>query len=103
MTEQTMDQVASPVGATVELPRRSSIQELVQRVFPDPRVPILFLLVGYLILGFTTLGWNRSPMQVLITSVSACALELFLGRLFGRKFGFPTSALITSLGLSILL
>src|SRR4051812_47917415 len=93
MVEQTLDPAAAPVEATVRLPR----------IFPDPRVPVLLLLVGYLVLGFTTLGWNRSPTQVLVTSVSACVLELFLGRLFGRKLEFPTSALITSLGLSILL
>jgi Na+-translocating ferredoxin:NAD+ oxidoreductase RnfD subunit len=101
--DQTVESVfpGTAVGAPRARPR--SFRESVARVFPDPRVPVLVLLAGYLILGFTTLGWNRSPMQVAVTSVSACALELFLAWCFGRKREFPTSALITSLGLSILL
>ena len=73
------------------------------KIFPDARIPILILLCGYLVLGLTVLGFNRSPAQILYTSLSACALELLLMKLFGKKLEFPLSALITSLGLSILL
>src|SRR5579859_1690581 len=98
MVEQTLDSgITAPVGLR-PLPRRGAFRAVLERVFPDPRIPVLLLLAGYLLLGFTTLGWNRSPMQVLVTSASACVLELFLGRLFGRKLEFPLSALITSLG-----
>lgn len=70
---------------------------------PDPRVPILILLAGYLALGFTLLGFNRSPTQVLMTSITAISLEFLLVWWLKRKMEFPLSALITSLGLSILL
>jgi Na+-translocating ferredoxin:NAD+ oxidoreductase RnfD subunit len=73
------------------------------RFFPDPRVPVLMLLVGFLVLGFTVLGFNRTPIQALMTSVSAVALEVFLFRVLRGKWVWPLSALITSCGLSLLL
>ncbi|MCA2959314.1 MAG: VCBS repeat-containing protein [Silvanigrellales bacterium] len=69
----------------------------------DPRWAVLVLLSTYLCLGFTVLGFNRSPWQVLVTSLLACTLEVGLHALFKRKLIFPLSALITSLGLSLLL
>ena len=106
MSEHVLDSQLAPNDALgASLPRRSTIQAAVAKVFPDPRVPVLILLAGYLVLGFTTLAWNRSPMQVLVTSVSACLLRA-LSRRDPRPKGqleFPISALITSLGLSILL
>jgi Na+-translocating ferredoxin:NAD+ oxidoreductase RnfD subunit len=78
-------------------------QDYVARVFPDPRLPISMLLAGYLILGFTVLGFNRSPLQVILTTITCMTLELFLHRLFKGKWIFPYSAMITSMGLSLLL
>lgn len=69
----------------------------------DPRLPVGFILFTYLALGMTVLGFNRTPMQAAVTTMSAAALELFLGRLFRGRWFFPWSAIITSMGLSILL
>src|SRR5262245_24895487 len=90
---------------------KKKVTKAVSRLFPDPRVPVLLILAGYLLLGFTVLGFNRSPFQILVTSVTACLFELFLMWVFNKeglpgqskRFQFPLSALITSLGLSILL
>jgi enediyne biosynthesis protein E4 len=69
----------------------------------DPRIPVVFLLIGYLLLGITVLGFNRSPSQILTTTLTACLFELFLMKIFRDKITFPLSATITSLGLSLLL
>jgi hypothetical protein len=44
----------------------------------DPRLSICFLLFSYLVLGITVLGFNRTPIQILTTSFSACLLEMAL-------------------------
>lgn len=69
----------------------------------DPRWIIAFILGSYNVLGFTVLGFNRSPLQMLVTSVMACLLELFLCYWVQRKWIFPLSALISSFSLSLLL
>ncbi len=69
----------------------------------DPRLPVGIILFIYLALGMTVLGFNRTPMQAAITTVSAAMMEVLLGRAFRRKWFFPWSAIITSMGLSILL
>jgi enediyne biosynthesis protein E4 len=78
-----------------------SFQNLLKRF--DPRITVFASLFLYLILGFTLLGFNRSPMQALMTSVSCALLEVIFCRIFKKKWVFPISALITSLSLSILL
>ncbi|MEE2744527.1 MAG: FG-GAP-like repeat-containing protein [Bdellovibrionota bacterium] len=70
----------------------------------DPRLSICFLLFSYLFLGITVLGFNRTPIQILTTSFSACLFEMALFYFFKeRKLIFPLSALITSFSLSLLL
>ncbi len=69
----------------------------------DPRLIIASLLGSYLLLGFTVLGFNRTPLQALMTTSTACLLEVFLSRIFKKKWIFPLSAMITSFSLSILL
>jgi enediyne biosynthesis protein E4 len=70
----------------------------------DPRIPVACILLTYLILGMTVLGFNRSPLQVTITVVTAVALDMVFHRfLVGGKPLFPFSALITGMGLSILI
>lgn len=69
----------------------------------DPRIPVFFILLTYLVLGFTLLGFNRTPTQALITTFSTCLLEVVLARLLRKKWIFPFSALVTSMSLSILL
>lgn len=69
----------------------------------DPRWAIAAILFAYLVLGFTVLGFNRGPLQALITTAAACAFEVLLTRIFKRAWIFPLSAMITSFSLSILL
>ena len=69
----------------------------------DPRKVIALILFSYLVLGFTVLGFNRTPLQAIITTSSACLLEVLLGRIFRKKWVVPFSAMITSFSLSILL
>jgi Na+-translocating ferredoxin:NAD+ oxidoreductase RnfD subunit len=69
----------------------------------DPRITVFSSLLLYLVLGFTLLGFNRSPLQALITTASCGILEVIFSRLFKGKWIFPISAFITSLSLSILL
>jgi len=78
------------------------MRELFQKI--DPRYFIFSILLTYLILGFTILGFNRTPLQALATSLSAMFLEMLLTYfLKGKKLHFPFSALITSLSLTLLL
>jgi Na+-translocating ferredoxin:NAD+ oxidoreductase RnfD subunit len=69
----------------------------------DPRYWIAAAQFTYICLGFTVLGFNRTPYQVALLSLSACTFEVLLHRLFKRKWILPLSALITSFGLSLLL
>jgi Na+-translocating ferredoxin:NAD+ oxidoreductase RnfD subunit len=64
---------------------------------------IASLLGSYLILGFTVLGFNRTPFQAFVTTSSACLFDVFLSRIFKKRWIFPLSAMITSFSLSILL
>lgn len=68
----------------------------------DPRIPVALILFSYLILGVTTLGFNRSPLQMLIVIAMACSIDVLLHRLVYRQWLFPLSALITGMSLSIL-
>jgi Na+-translocating ferredoxin:NAD+ oxidoreductase RnfD subunit len=69
----------------------------------DPRLAVLAILVAYIALGITLLGFNRSPAQILVAVASAVALDMALHRVLrGGEPLFPLSALITGLSLSIL-
>jgi Na+-translocating ferredoxin:NAD+ oxidoreductase RnfD subunit len=69
----------------------------------DPRIPVIIILLTYLVLGFTVLGFNRTPYQAIVTTISTGLFEVILARLFRKKWIFPFSALITSCSLSLLL
>lgn len=69
----------------------------------DPRIPVAFILFLYLVLGLTVLGFNRSPMQAITTTVTCLCMDTLLTRLFKGRWLFPLSALITSFSLSFLL
>ena len=69
----------------------------------DPRITIAAILFSYLVLGVTVLGFNRGIGQMAVTTVSTCAFEWVLCRIFHKKWLVPMSALITSLSLSLLL
>jgi len=70
----------------------------------DPRLPFVLILIAYVTLGVTFLGFNRTPMQVLLMTGAAMGLDAVLHHLFRRQDPplFPLSAVITGLGLSIL-
>ncbi len=69
----------------------------------DPRWRVAAILLAYVVLGITVLGFNRSPLQVATTVATAVLLDMLLHRLLrGGPPLFPLSALITGLGLSIL-
>ncbi len=69
----------------------------------DARIPFAALLTLYGVLGFTFLGFNRSPWQMLAIVLSGCALDFAITRaLTGRKV-LPLSAWITCCSLALLL
>ncbi|WP_144395310.1 FG-GAP-like repeat-containing protein [Pleionea sediminis] len=68
----------------------------------DPRIPFFFILLTYVLVGVTFLGFNRSPGQILIIVMTTCILDMAFSALFRKKIVFPLSAAITGMGLSIL-
>jgi hypothetical protein len=70
----------------------------------DPRLPFAALLTLYAIVGSTVLGFNRSPVQIALTIVVGCALDVGLHWLFrGRTLMLPLSAYISMLSIAIIL
>ena len=70
----------------------------------DIRLPLCGLLFVYNMLGLTVLGFNRSPLQALITIISASLLDLVLNILIRKQRpAVPWSGIITGLGLCLLL
>ena len=62
------------------------------------------LLLLYTCLGITILGFNRSPLQIILTVTSACLLDVVLYYLFRKpKVLIPLSSAISGLSLAILL
>ena len=77
-----------------------------QRFLPhlsDPRVPFAGILTFYALLGCTTLGFNRDPIQIVLTAVAGCGLEMGLHRWLKGRWLFPLSAYISSASLALLL
>ena len=70
----------------------------------DPRWRFLLLLTLYVALGITTLGFNRSPLQVALTVGAAVVLDQLFHVILrrGQPPLFPLSAAISGMGLSIL-
>lgn len=70
----------------------------------DPRLAVAGILAAYVLLGITVLGFNRDPMQVLVTVGAAVLLDMALHRVLrpGAPPLFPLSAAITGLSLSII-
>src|SRR6202030_31777 len=67
----------------------------------DPRIPFATLLTLYALLGCTVLGFNRSPLKILLTIVAGCTLEmLFHWLLCGRERIVPVSAYIRSVSIA---
>jgi Na+-transporting NADH:ubiquinone oxidoreductase subunit NqrB len=96
-------------GATVLSPER---QKLVKpTVFhsnatkpTDPRIPFAAILTIYAVLGCTWFGFNRNPLQILLTVTAGCLMDMAFHWLFrGRGLLVPLSAYITSLSIALLL
>jgi enediyne biosynthesis protein E4 len=72
----------------------------------DLRIVVAAILTAYVALGISVLGFNRSPLQFLLTVGVAMLLDMALHYALRRTQMpgplFPLSALITGLGLSIL-
>src|SRR5882762_8926467 len=70
----------------------------------DPRIPFATLLTLYAILGCTILGFNRSPLQILLTIVAGCLLEMLFHWFFcQREWIVPLSAYISCVSIALLL
>src|SRR5260370_20274221 len=70
----------------------------------DPRIPFATLLTLYAILGCTVLGFNRSPLQILLTILAGCLLEMLFHWLFcEREWIVPLSAYISCVSIALLL
>lgn len=69
----------------------------------DPRLPFAALLTLYAVAGFSVLGFNRTPLQMLAIVASGCALDAGLARLLDRRRLVPLSAYISCCSLAILL
>ena len=70
----------------------------------DPRIPFAALLTLYAILGCTVLGFNRSPLQILLTIVAGGALEMLFHWFFcEHEWIVPLSAYISCVSIALLL
>ena len=70
----------------------------------DPRLPFAAILTSYAVLGAVWLGFNRSPLQMLLIVVAGCVLDMALHYMLrGRTLLVPLSAFISSLSIALLL
>ena len=100
-----MSNAALAASAPLAPSRRTPLAE---RIAPswwrDARVPFALLLTLYAAAGSTILGFNRSPLQLLLTVVVGCALDMGLAWLFcGRTIIVPLSAYISMVSIGIIL
>ena len=69
----------------------------------DPRLAVAAILLLYVALGTTALGFNRSPIQVATSVAVAVLLDMALHGMFRKGVPlFPLSAVITGLSMSII-
>lgn len=70
----------------------------------DPRIPFACILTAYAALGCTLLGFNRTPLQILLTVAAGCLLDMGLHWLFcNRERLVPLSAFISMMSIGLLL
>jgi Na+-translocating ferredoxin:NAD+ oxidoreductase RnfD subunit len=69
----------------------------------DPRYFILFFLISFVVAGQMFLGFFQRWDSFLASIFSAMGTELVLARIIRKKWMFPLSALISGIGLSLLL
>jgi hypothetical protein len=70
----------------------------------DPRIPFATILTVYAVLGSTWLGFNRNPLQILLTVLVGCLMDMsFHWVLHRRGLLIPLSAYISSLSIALVL
>jgi len=69
----------------------------------DPRYLVLLFLSSFVVMGQQFLGFFQQWDQMATSVISACVTEVVLNRVARRKWQFPLSALITGLGVGLLL
>jgi Na+-translocating ferredoxin:NAD+ oxidoreductase RnfD subunit len=69
----------------------------------DPRWPFAATLTLYAILGCTILGFNRNPLQILLTILTGCLLDTVLAWQVRRQKIVPLSAWISCTSIALLL
>jgi hypothetical protein len=69
----------------------------------DARIPFAALLTLYCVLGFTFLGFNRSPFQMLTLIMAGCLLDMGCAWLLQGRRLIPLSASISCCSLGLLL
>ena len=69
----------------------------------DTRIPFAVLLTAYCSFGFTFLGFNRSPFQMLTLITGGCLLDMGWAWLVHGRRIIPLSAYISCCSLSLLL
>ncbi len=85
---------------------RSGLSGAVGRHVPpitDPRWPVALILLIFTLMGQLWLDFPVSPGQILAAVVAACLAEIILGHMVTGRILLPLSALITGLGLGLLL
>ena len=83
---------ASRPPITFRLPRLS-----------DPRLHVASVVVSVQILGQVALGFDLSIAQILVSLVTAAAIELLLTAPRTRVIAWPASALLTGNGIALIL
>lgn len=69
----------------------------------DPRIPFALILTFYCVIGFSFLGFNRSPVQILALLVLGCVFDMALSFYLRGKRLVPLSAYISCCSLGLLL
>src|ERR1700676_2380248 len=96
--------VATGIGAVV--PTVTALRPAVWIVprKKDPRLPFACILTAYAILGCTVLGFNRTPLQIMLTVAAGCLLDMGLHWIFcHRERLVPLSAYISMMSIGLLL
>ncbi len=69
----------------------------------DPRYLVLLFLTGFVVMGQELLGFFQRWDQLSVAVVAACMAEVALHRMIRKRWRLPLSALITGLGVGLLL
>ncbi|MFC5407286.1 RnfABCDGE type electron transport complex subunit D [Cohnella soli] len=69
----------------------------------DPRYMVLLFLLSFVVMGQQYLGFFQRWDQFLTAVFSSCLAEIALSRIVRKRWIFPLSALITGMGISLLL